>query len=130
MKPLDNPPATSTSPRESSSPSKELSLSRSEPSPTKESEAVVAQHTSMAVEETPCIAREETPRKSDSPDARADVRQRAREAAAARIASAAKKKMVLNEPDESALVFKWQLARERPRPSSPLLSWLSSGSPH
>ena len=74
MKPLDKPSAPSTSPRESSSPSSELSLSSSETSSSRESEAVVAKYASMAVEETPGIAREETPRKLDSPDTRANIR--------------------------------------------------------
>ena len=82
MKPLDKPFAPSTSPKESSSPSTELSLSRSEMSSSKESEAVVAQHASVAMEETPGIAREETSRKSDSPDARADIRWKAGDATA------------------------------------------------
>ena len=82
MKPLDKPFAPSTSAKESSSPSTELSLSRSEMSSSKESEAVVAQHASVAMEETPGIAREETSRKSDSPDARADIRWKAGDAAA------------------------------------------------
>ena len=86
VKPLNKPSATSTYPRESSSPCTELSLSSSKLSSSRESEAVVAQHASVSVEETPGIAREETPRKSDSPDARADIRRKAGEATTANIA--------------------------------------------
>ena len=50
----------------------------------------MAQHGSVAIEETPGIAREEIPRKSDSPDARADIRRKAGEAAA--IAKTTKKR--------------------------------------
>ena len=42
--------------------------------------------TSTAVEDTPGTAGEEFPRKSDSPDARADIRRRAREADAENLA--------------------------------------------
>ena len=53
MKPLDKPSATSTFPRKLSYPSSEFSISSSELNSARESEAVVAQHASMAMEETP-----------------------------------------------------------------------------
>ena len=74
--------------------------------------AVAAQRASVVAEDTPGVARTETPRKSDSPDARADIRRRAKEAAAARMASVARKKtfatatkkMVPDKPAKTAVV--------------------------
>ena len=41
----------------------------------------------------------------------------------------AREKMAPDEPKENALVIQRRLAPERPRPSSPLPPWISSGSP-
>ena len=61
VKPLERPATTSTSPRESSSPSKKSNLYSIELSSSRESEAVVAQHANMVWEETSGRAREENP---------------------------------------------------------------------
>ena len=81
---------------------------------------------SVAREETSGKAREDTPGTTREAGEAADVRITSCSGVREETPGTAREEMTPDEPTESALVTQRQLARERPRPSSPPLPWIPS----